>query len=564
MPVPVSGLGSRKAIGAGLLDYYSQVMPLENSLPETLRLVVVSLLAVLLATGCSLADEADPEGLQTVAVYGLNRQPAGFDPHRHRNIVTAVVARQVYDTLLYRHPLTRELVPGLAREWSLSPDGRTLDLQMREDVRFHDGSRMDAAAVVSSLDRIVASDSDDPQLGALSERYIGTEIVDNFRVNIVLSQPWAPLLDALTQPAYAIVSPAALARWSDARYQFYQVGSGPFRFVNYIPGERVVLARNPDYSWGPEFLDFPDKGAVHTIEFRFLDDAKSRESALQSGDIDLLDRLLPSELRASEAGGMRTELVPVPGQPLMFHFNTARFPTSLRGLRQALILMTNRAAIANAGGQQVAPVAWGPLSENTLYFYGNLRGLYALDRQLAHDLLEQSGIADSDGDGWVDVDGIPMQLDIVVTPANSIPQAADLLVAQWRDSGIRSSLRPVPTRDALRELVRQNDYHLIAGAHQGFDPAWLGEYFGSAGASNWSRFQDDELDDLLREALANAETRARFSMYARIQQIVMDRAIVLPLRDQVNIVAVAPGLNGLLWDASGLVPWLHNLHFLNS
>ncbi|MCY3946386.1 MAG: ABC transporter substrate-binding protein [Anaerolineaceae bacterium] len=539
-------------------------MTLETSLPETLRLVAVCLLAALLATACSLADEADIDGLQTVAVYGLNRQPAGFDPHRHRDPVTAVVARQVYDTLLHRHPLSREFVPGLAREWSLSRDGRILDLQLRDDVRFHDGSRMDAAAVVSSLDRIVASDSEDSQLGALRERYIGTEIVDNFRVNIVLSQPWTPLLDALTQPGYAIVSPAALARWSDARYQFYQVGSGPFRFLNYIPGERVVLARNPDYSWGPDFLVLPDRGTVDTVEFRFLDDAKSRDSALQSGDIDLLDGLLPSEMRASEAAGMRTELVPVPGQPLMFHFNTARFPTSLRGLRQALIFMTNRAAIANVGGQPVAPVGWGPLSESTLYFYGNLRGLYALDRQLAHDLLEQSGIGDSDGDSWLDVEGIPLQLDILVTPADAVPQAADLLVAQWRDSGIRSSLRPVPTRAALRELVRQNDYHLVASAHQGFDPAWLGEYFGSAGASNWSRFQDDELNDLLRETLANADSRARFSMYARIQQIIMDRAIVLPLRDQVNIVAVAPGLDGLLWDTSGLIPWLHNLHFLNS
>ena len=562
--MPVSGRGSRKAIGAGQLDYNSQVMPLENSLPETLRLVAASLLVALLATGCSPADEADTDVLQTVVVYGLNRQPAGFDPHRHRNPVTALVARQVYDTLLNRHPLTRELVPGLAREWSLSRDGRVLDLQLREDVRFHDGSRLDATAVVSSLGRIVASGSDDPQLGELRQRYVRTEIVDDFRVNIVLSQPWTALLDALTQPGFAIVSPAALARWLDARYQFYQVGSGPFRFVEYIPGERVLLARNPDYSWGPEFLGFPGSGAVDTIEFRFLDDLKSRDSALRSGDVDLLDGLLPSELRASEAAGMRSELVPVPGQPLMFHFNTARFPTSLRGLRQALILMTNRAAIANAGGQPVAPVAWGPLSENTLYFYGNLRGLYALDRQLAGDLLEQSGIADPDGDGWLDVDGIPMQLDILVTPGNSIPQAADLLVAQWRDAGIRSSLRPVPTRDALRERVRQNDYHLVASAHQGFDPSWLGEFFGNDGASNWSRFQDDELNDLLREALANAETRARFSMYARVQQIIMDRAIVLPLRDQVNIVAVAPGLEGLLWDASGLIPWLHNLHFLNA
>lgn len=545
------------------MDYNSRVMLMETSLPETLRRVAVCLFAAVAAAGCAVAGEDGADGLQSVAIYGLNRQPAGFDPHRHRNPVTALVARQVYDTLLYRHPRTRELLPGLAQEWSLSQDGRILDLQLREDVRFHDGSRMDAAAVVANLDRILAADGDDPHLEAFRQRYLRADIIDVFRVNIVMQQPWAPLPDALTQPGFAIASPAALAEWSDARYQYYQVGSGPFRFVEYVPGERVVIARNPDYSWGPEFLDSPVNGAVDTIEFRFLDDQKSRDGALRAGEVDVLDGLLPSELRASEAAGMRVEFVPVPGQPLLFHFNTVRFPTSLRGLRQALILMTNRAAIANAGGQPLAPVAWGPMSENTLYFYGNLRGLYDLDRQLAEDLLDQSGIADSDGDGWLDLDGFPLQLEVVVTPWNALPQAADLLVDQWRDAGIRSSLRPVPTRAALQELVQQNAYHLIAGAQQGFDPAWLGEYFGSGGASNWSRFQDDELNDLLREALATAETRARFSMYARAQQIIMDRAIVLPLRDQVNIVAVKPGLGGLLWDVSGLIPWLHNLHFVN-
>lgn len=545
------------------MDYNSRVMLMETSLPETLRRVAVCLFAALVAAGCAVAGEDGADGMQSVAIYGLNRQPAGFDPHRHRNPVTALVARQVYDTLLYRHPRTRELLPGLAQEWSLSQDGRVLDLQLREDVRFHDGSRMDAAAVVANLDRILAADGDDPHLAAFRQRYLRAEVVDAFRVNIVMQQPWAPLPDALTQPGFAIASPAALAEWSDARYQYYQVGSGPFRFVEYVPGDRVVIARIPDYSWGPDFLDSPVNGAVDTIEFRFLDEAKSREGALRAGDVDLLDGLLPSELRASEAAGMRVEFVPVPGQPLLFHFNTARFPTSLRGLRQALILMTNRAAIANAGGQPLAPVAWGPMSENTLYFYGNLRGLYDLDRQLAQDLLDQSGIADSDGDGWLDLDGFPLQLEVVVTPWNALPQVADLLVDQWRDAGIRSSLRPVPTRAALQELVQQNAYHLIASAHQGFDPAWLGEYFGSGGASNWSRFQDDELNDLLREALATAETRARFSMYARAQQIIMDRAVVLPVRDQVNIVAVKPGLGGLLWDVSGLVPWLHNLHFLS-
>ncbi len=538
-------------------------MIMKTSLPETLRRVAVCLLAALIATGCAATGEDGAEGKRSLVIYGLNRQPAGFDPHRHRNHITGTVARQVYDTLLNRHPLSGELVPGLANEWSFSQDGRILELRLREDVRFHDGSPLDATAVVTNLSRIVAADSDDLNLGEFRQRFVRADVVDTHRVSIVLLQPWAPLLDSLAQPGFAIASPDALAQWSDSRYQFNQVGSGPFRFVEYIPGDHVILERNSGYSWCPEFLANSGQDSIDKIEFRFLDDRNSRDSALRAGEIDLLDGLLPYELRASEAAGMRTEHVPVPGQPLMFHFNTARFPTNLRGLRQALILMTNRAAIANAGGQSLAPVAWGPLSETTLFFYGNLRGLYALNRQLADDLLEQTGFGDSDGDGWLDLEGIPLRLEILVTPANFLPEAADLLVDQWRRAGIRSSLQPVPTSDALQVAVQQNGYHLVASAQKGIDPAWLGEYFSSEGASNWSRIQDEELNALLREAQATTDLRARFSMYARAQQIIMDRAVILPLRDQVNIVAVAQGLKGLLWDASGLIPWLHDLHFLN-
>ncbi|MCY4526192.1 MAG: ABC transporter substrate-binding protein, partial [Anaerolineaceae bacterium] len=280
---------------------YSLVMIMKTSLPETSRLVAACLLAAFLAAGCAVTGEDSAEGQRSRFTYGLNRQPAGFDPHRHRNHITGTIARQVYDTLLNRHPLSGELVPGLAVEWSLSRDGRVLDLQLREDVRFHDGSRMDAAAVVTNLSRILAADGDDPNLAEFRQRFVRADVVDAFRVSIVLLQPWAPLLDALARPGFSIASPDALDEWSESRYQFNQVGSGPFRFVEYIPGDRIVLERNSNYSWGPEFLLFSGQDSVDSIEFRFLDNRKSRDRALRAGDIDLLDGMLPSELRASEA-----------------------------------------------------------------------------------------------------------------------------------------------------------------------------------------------------------------------------------------------------------------------
>ncbi len=539
-------------------------MHLPVSLPEIRSLVAACLFLVLTGAAC-VADVRDsgPEQPSRI-VYGLTQQPAGFDPHLNRSTITDIPLRQVYDTLLYRHPVSRDLVAGLAREWSLSPDGLGLTLQLREDVSFHDGSTFNATAVAINLARIFAPENEARADDALRQRFSHSEVIDDFSIRIVLREPWSPLLDALTQSGFAIAGPVALNTWSATRYQFHQVGSGPFLFEDYVPGERIVLRRNPDYAWGPEFYVPPGDNAIEVIEFRFFMDDTARAQAMQGGEVQLMSGLQPRELRALEnANGLQPNLTEVPGQPLQFLMNTRRFPTNVRGLRQALIFSTNRNAIASETGQRIAPVAWGPLAESTLFAYSALRRLYAQDRAQAEMLLADAGYQDEDGDGWLELGDVPLRLDLLVPPRDSLPQVAELLSEQWRTLGIRSKLIPVPTEAALQEAVREGEYNLVAVGTQGLDPAWLVDYFSTGGPLNWSGFSDAELDGVLNDALITIEEQIRFSLYARAQQIIMDHALILPLREQVNIVAVADGLEGLAWDASGQIPLLHNLAWIS-
>ena len=539
-------------------------MLLPVSLHEIRALVAACLFLVLASAGCSEGTPESGPSQPLRIVFGLTQQPAGFDPHLHRSVINDIPSRQVYDTLLYRHPISRELVAGLAREWFISPDGLSLTLQLREGVRFHDGSTFNAAAVAINLARIFAPENTARVDDALRQRFSHSEVIDDFRIRIVLREPWSPLLDALTQPGFAIASPAALNAWSATRYQFHQVGSGPFLFEDYVPGERIVLRRSPDYAWGPEFYVHPGENAIEVIEFRFFMDNAARALTLQSGEVQLMSGLQPRELRALEnTNSLRPILIEVPGQPLQFLMNTRRFPTNVRGLRQALIFSTNRNAIASETGQRIAPVAWGPLAESTLFAYSALRRLYAQDRAQAETLLTDAGYQDEDGDGWLELGDVPLQLDLLVPPLYSLPQVAELLSEQWRLLGIRSKLIPVPTDAAMQEAIREGEYNLVAVSRQGLDPAWLVDYFSTDGPINWSHFSDDELDGVLNDALVSTEEQIRFSLYARAQQIIMDHALILPLREQVNIVAVDNRLEGLAWDASGQIPLLHNLAWVS-
>src|SRR5258707_6928166 len=113
------------------------------------RLVV---LMVVLLTACSSSPHSDEQTAQHRIVYGLTVLPSGIDPHINAESEIGILLRQVYDTLVYRDPHTKEIVSGLASSWEVSPDGLTYTFSLRQGVTFHDGTSFNAQAVAANLD----------------------------------------------------------------------------------------------------------------------------------------------------------------------------------------------------------------------------------------------------------------------------------------------------------------------------------------------------------------------------------------------------------------------------
>lgn len=493
-------------------------------------------------------------------IYGLTLQPSGFDPHINRSSELGIPLRQVYDTLVYRHPDTNEIVAGLATDWSISEDGLVYTFTLRQGVVFHDGTPFNAQAVGTNLDRITSPQTASQLAAFLLGPYAGYEVIDDYTIRILLSSPYSPLLDSLAQVYLGIASPTALSQYSENRYQFHQAGTGPFQFVELVPGDRLVIERNPDYNWGPVFYNPPTEQSIDQIEFRFFTDPPTRSLALESDQAQIMGELLPTDARAL-TGNSTIQLVPqsVPGQPLQFLMNTNRFPTDSRGVRQALIFGANRNAIVDAVYQQFSPVAWGPLAANTLYYDRSVQGLYAHDIGQAQALLTAAGYSDSDNDGYLDIGGVTATVDVIVPPWGLAPQVAELLQDQWRTIGIRATLKPVPTIGSLLDAVASGEYNLVAFNTYGLDPVLLNDFYLSDGANNYTGFVDDELDDVLREATRQTDPAVRAALYARAQQIIMNEALVLPIRDQVNLNASSAVLTNLQFDPYGWFPLLNNV-----
>ncbi|KXK23149.1 MAG: putative ABC transporter substrate binding protein [Chloroflexi bacterium OLB15] len=188
-----------------------------------------------------------------------------------------------------------------------------------------------------------------------------------------------------------------------------------------------------------------------------------------------------------------------------------------------------------------------------------MTGRYAYDANQARALLASAGFADSDGNGYVDFAGVDLEITVLVPPWGLIPQVSQFLQEQWREIGVRAVLQQVPSRSTLLDAFASGEYNLGAYYEFGVDPAFLSRYFTTNGANNYTGYSDSNLDNLLLEAERQMDAQARQSLYTQAQMLIMDRALILPIRDYVNLNGYRNSVSGLAFDAYGFYPILANI-----
>lgn len=504
------------------------------------------------------ACSTGPEETSTL-VYGLTLAPTGIDPHLNASSELGIPLHSVYDTLVFLNPDTGKFVPGLADNWTISPDGLTYTFTLRRNVIFHDGTPFNAQAVLANLDRIRDPDNHSQKavfmLGPLEE----VEIIDDYTVALHLSEPYAPLLDSLSDVYLGMASPTAFETWGPAEYQFHQVGTGPYRFVEYIPNDRLTLDRNPDYAWAPSIYLQP-QADIENIIFRFYEDSSTRALALESGEIDIIGEVPPHDAtRLSVDADFTLYPVSIPGQPMQFFFNTQLPPTDDVIVRRALIHAVDRSYAVNTVFGVYSVVAHSPYSASAF----NLQSqdlILDYDPTRAEALLEAAGWTDEDGDGIRSKNNIPLELRIISPPWGSNSEIAQLIRADWETIGARVILEVAPGFGPLKEAQTQGEYHAIGINFFGTDPDLLRSFFSSNGLYNWTGFADPEQDQLLLQAAQTSlDPEERLRLYQQFVSDVQEEALLLPIRFYVNLVVANKRVEGLHFSAQGWYPILIDL-----
>lgn len=509
----------------------------------------------MLATGCATgpAETSEPTAGGTLVYASGDAEPTCLDPHVGGNYPQALVATQYLESLVSKDT-AGEVIPWLATKWTEAEDGLSWEFTLRDDVSFTDGTPLNAEAVQANVEHLLDPATTSSTGYLALGKVASTEIVDEQTIRFNLSSPDSSLLDSLSMPWLAIQSPTAMERSQEVNCES-PVGTGPFVVADWAKQDSITLERNEDYNSPPADADHDGLAWLDEIIWRFIPDSASRYSALQAGQVDVIDNPQPSDIAAASSAGTITELdAPRPGASNRIELNSGKAPFDDARVREAFI----RAADVNDGIKSLffgtADRSYSVLSSiETLAVSGE--EFLTIDADEANALLDEAGWTERDSEGYRVKDGERLTLDFPVSTNQSIPAEQSLfeqIQATTKAAGFDVVLRPMDLSSWYGALA-VNEYNLVSAPYTKVGPDVLRILFHSDSIvpapsgyfANLSQLNDPEVDSLLAEASQVSEPSQRADLYEQVQQKILSGFYVLPLYDQQNHFLVADAVNGL-------------------
>lgn len=499
--------------------------------------------AVVVATACGGGSESGaPAGLRDTLVFAASADATTLDPHNTTDTESDQVIMMMYETLIgFDHDM--KIVPRLAERWEVAPDGVTWTFQLRQGIRFHDGTLFNADAVHRNFARVMDPVANHKRL-VLFDMIDRVEAVDERTVRITTKYPFGAFEPTMAHVSAAIVNPAVAATFGKdfGSAADRASGTGPYRIVSWKKDQEIVLERNDDY-WG-------EKGRTKRIVYRPIPEAASRVLALEAGDVDVITRVPSADIaRLEKEPGIAVTKTPSVGMQ-QFRFNVARKPYNDTRVRQAISYAINRRAIVDNLVSSFARPSTGALTP-IMRGYANL-GEIPYDPDKARALLKAAGYPNG------------FRTRIATTPRYPMGvELAEALAADLKKVGIEAAIDVIEWGTMVTywaglppEKNPQEIFIMGAGASTA-DADWgLRPIFRSAptNENNYGYYSNAEFDRVIEAAMRETDAEKRQQLYRRAQEIVyLEDPGAVWLFDTLYVVASRANVEGVTPSPLGAV-----------
>jgi peptide/nickel transport system substrate-binding protein len=495
-----------------------------------MRTLRVAAAAALLIASTGIASA------QTTLRIGLAEDPDILDPTLARTYVGRIVFASFCDKL-FDIDEKLNVVPQLALGYEIAPDGLAMTINLRPNVKFHDGEKFDAEAAKYSLERhmTMVGSFRKPELAAVDH----VDVVNPLAIKIVLKAPFAPLLAQLTDRAGMMVSPKAATAAGD-KFGLHPVCAGPYKFVERVPQDRII---------GEKFADYWNKDNVHIDRVVYLPITEDtvRLANLRSGGLDLIERVLATDIKDIRSDP-KLKLVTALGIGYwgldVNVGNGERAKNSLGSsakVRQALDAAIDREALNQVvfngefvpGNQWVSP-------ENS--YYQQAFPVPKRDLAKAKALLKEAGVT------------APFDVDFMV-PKGAEPQAvAEVIQAMAAEVGINLKIRVTEFATSLKQAeAGEYEAYLLAWSGRSDPDGNLYSFHKCKAPLNYPGSCNPEIDKLLDQSRIPSDTGQRKEIYEKLTKLILDNEAIVYLYHPRVLIAHTTRLEGYRQLSDGLV-----------
>jgi len=463
----------------------------------------VTLVLVISIFGCS--KDAKNEKFITV---GIVQTLPSLDPAMHRDRTVESVLRNMLDCLTTRDA-SMGVAPQLAESWQ-TVDDLTWQFKLRNNVKFHNGDQLTAQDVKFTIDRIINPNSiggkSSPRKG-LIDPVVSAEVVDDSNILIKTSEPWPILPVMLT--FIEIVPKGYVIDKGDEYFAENPVGTGPFKFVEWVKGERLVMERFEDYYGGSPSRPPVGKAKIERLIFKPIPEPASRIAALKAKEVHIIQNLPPHLVDEVESNA-KTKVLSCNGTRSYFlGMNPNVAPFDKVSVRKAINHAIHTNIIISSILQNMAVKITGPLVPEAFGYNDELKP-YKYDPDLAKEMLKDAGYAE----------GFEVELD---TDQDS-KEIAEAITADLSDIGIRVKTR-IWEWGVLKPQLENHDrsMFIFSWGNASLDPVGiLIPVFTTDGRGNYMGYSNSKVDDLLNKAEIGMDPETRKAQFKQAQLLIYE------------------------------------------